>query len=174
MAASPIAAALAAALALTPPDGHISKDMSPPPGPWEPAPYHLPGAADPARPDPSPDPSDTLRPAPSPAPSDALRPEGPRRAPGPLCHGSTDCRRLVALGGVAGGLGLAAIVTGAALLARPVAVDPDDPTSLIDYQSAGAAALAVGAGLAVTWLLTFLAARKAGRLARRLQTAAAP
>lgn len=113
----------------------------------------------------------------APVPQDSLaatRSEGPAPAPAAegLCHGSTPCRRLITLGSVAGGLGLGALVTGVALLARPVAVDPDDPTSLVTYRPAGAALLAVGAGLAATWLLTLLAARKAGRLAQRLRAAA--
>jgi len=89
-----------------------------------------------------------------------------------VCHGSPSCRRLLILGGVAGGLGLGAIVGGIALLARPLAADPDDPTSLVTYRPAGAALLAVGAGLAGTWLLTLLAARKAGKIAQRLRAAA--
>ena len=98
-------------------------------------------------------------------------PEGPPRARRVRfgCPGSSACRRLVALGATTGGLGVAAIATGVVLLARPAAVDRDDPTTLVTYRPAGAALLAIGAGLAATWLLTLLAARKAGRLAARMR-----
>ncbi|PCC68112.1 hypothetical protein SAMN02745121_04543 [Nannocystis exedens] len=130
----------------------------------------MPGPA--SAPVPSDRPSEVVPPA-SPPVAVAAGVEGPAPAPGGrLCHGSGACRRLLILGGVAGGLGLGSLVTGVALLARPLVADPEDPTSLVTYRPAGAAFLAVGAGLAATWLLTLLAARKAGRLAQRLRAAA--
>ncbi|MCY0992602.1 hypothetical protein OV203_36015 [Nannocystis sp. ILAH1] len=130
----------------------------------------MPGPA--SAPVPSDRPTEVVPPASPPVPV-AAGVEGPAPAPGGrLCHGSGACRRLLILGGVAGGLGLGSLVAGVALLARPIAVDPEDPTSLVTYRPAGAAFLAVGAGLAATWLLTLLAARKAGRLAQRLRAAA--
>ncbi|WAS96964.1 hypothetical protein [Nannocystis punicea] len=129
----------------------------------------MPGPA--SAPVPSDRPTEHVAPASPPVPV-AAGMEGPAPAPGgPWCHGSAACRRLVILGGVAGGLGLGAVITGVAFVARPLAVDPADPTSLVTYRPAGAAFLAVGAGLAATWLLTLLAARKAGRLAQRLHAA---
>ncbi|MDC0716066.1 hypothetical protein [Nannocystis bainbridge] len=136
----------------------------------------MPGPA--SAPVPSDRPTEAVHPASPPVPAEAVAGpplvEGPAPAPGGrLCHGSGACRRLLILGGVAGGLGLGAIATGVALLARPLALDPEDPTALVTYRPAGAALLAVGAGLAATWLLTLLAARKAGRLAQRLRAAVA-
>lgn len=160
MTPGPLAAALAAALALAPLPAPSDRSVAP--GSIEHVPITRSSATFPGGHVPS------FIPAPAP------HPEGPPPAPKADrgCHGSAPCRRLIALGATAGGLGLAAIVSGAALLARPVAVDPDDPTALVTYRPAGAALLAIGAGLATTWLLTLLAARKASRNAQRLQAAA--
>jgi hypothetical protein len=108
----------------------------------------------------------------APVPADsppAAAPEGPQQPPAVDlgCHGSAPCQRLIALGAVAGGLGLAGIAAGAVLLLRPITVDPGDPTTLITYRPAGAAVLAVGTGLVATWLLTLLAARRAAKIAQR-------
>lgn len=193
MAASPIAAALAATLALAPPGIHqpvpmdrsvLSEVWTLEPAPEGPTPDPASASAPAPDADPDPAPPATVEPAvevaataPVPEASPALTPEGP--APPPRvdlgCHGSAPCQRLVALGAVAGGLGLAAIAAGTALLVRPVSVAPDDPTTVVTYRPAGAALLAIGTGLAATWLLTLLAARKASRLAQRARLAhAAP
>ena len=163
MISGPLAAALAAALALAPLPAPSDRSVAP--GSIEHVPIARSSATSPGGHVPS------FIPAPA---SDSPQPEGPAPAPKADrgCHGSAPCRRLIALGATAGGLGLVAIVSGAALLARPVAVDPDDPTTLVTHRPAGAALLAIGAGLATTWLLTLLAARKAGRNAQRLQAAA--
>jgi hypothetical protein len=99
--------------------------------------------------------------------------EGPEEAPTPaatpggLCHGSRPCKRLVALASVSGGLGLAAIVAGGVLAARPQRVDPDDPTKAITYRPAGSAALAIGLGVLATGVLMAVAAVRASRLAKQ-------
>lgn len=98
--------------------------------------------------------------------------EGPEEAPTPatpggLCHGSRPCKRLVALASVSGGLGLAAIVAGGVLAARPQRVDPDDPTKAITYRPAGSAALAIGLGVLATGVLMAVAAMRASRLAKQ-------
>jgi hypothetical protein len=174
MAASPIAAAVAAALALAPPalQRHVPTDrfivtdtwavaVAQPEGP----PVEAPGgpATD------APAEVEVREVATAPVPAASPTPEGPAPAPAVDlgCHGSGPCQRLIALGSVAGGLGLAALAAGAALLVRPVSVAPDDPTTVVTYRPAGAALLAIGTGLAATWLLTLLAARKASRLAQR-------
>lgn len=159
MPTSPVAAALAAALALAPPAGQVSADMSREPGDDEP-PTAVPVPEDrPAAP---------AAPVPADSPP-AAAPEGPQQPPAVDlgCHGSAPCQRLIALGAVAGGLGLAGIAAGAVLLLRPITVDPGDPTTLITYRPAGAAVLAVGTGLVATWLLTLLAARRAAKIAQR-------
>lgn len=122
--------------------------------------------ADPAAPAPAAPPS-----APAPA-----RLEGPPAPPriDLGCHGSSACQRLVALGAVSGGLGLAGVAAGVVLLLRPPAVDPNDPTTRISYRPAGAAVLAVGGGLIATWLLTLLAARRASKLAQRRRAGLLP
>ena len=89
--------------------------------------------------------------------------EGPEPAPTPaaaggLCHGSRPCKRLVVLASVTGGLGLASMIAGGVLLARPQRVDPADPTLAIAYRPAGSAALAIGLGVLATSLLMTLAA----------------
>ena len=163
MPSSPVAAALAAALvaatAAAPPAAGLPAEDVPADMSAQPAPDAPPPAAAP------------VPKASQPAP----RPEGP--APPPAvdlgCHGSNSCQRLVALGAVAGGLGLAGIAAGTVLLLRPTAVDPGDPTTLISYRPAGAAALVVGTGLVATWVLTLLAARRAAKLALRRKTARA-
>lgn len=159
MPTSPVAAALAAALALAPPAGQVPADMSREPGDDEP-PTAVPVPEDrPAAP---------AAPVPADSPP-AAAPEGPQQPPAVDlgCHGSAPCQRLIALGAVAGGLGLAGIAAGAVLLLRPITVDPGDPTTLITYRPAGAAVLAVGTGLVATWLLTLLAARRAAKIAQR-------
>lgn len=173
MAASPVAAALAAALALAPPAllGPVPTDRFIVTDVWDAAIVEQPEAVDAAAPAPS-GPDAPAEPAAEVVVVETVRspaPEGPARAPAIDlgCHGSLPCQRLIALGSVAGGLGLAALAAGAALLVRPVAVAPDDPTAVITYRPAGAALLAVGTGLAATWLLTLLAARKASRIAQR-------
>lgn len=115
----------------------------------------------------------------APARSDSPPPAAPEGPPPPPqvdlgCHGSAPCQRLVALGAVAGGLGLAGLAAGTVLLLRPIAVDPDDPTTLISYRPAGAAVLAVGTGLIATWLLTLLAARRAAKIAQHRHARRAP
>lgn len=104
--------------------------------------------------------------------------EGPAEAPTPatphgLCHGSRPCKRLVVLASVSGGLGLAAIVAGGILAARPQKVDPDDPTLAIAYRPAGSAALAIGLGVLATGVLMSVAAVRASRLAKQGMTRAA-
>ncbi len=97
--------------------------------------------------------------------------EGPERAPAPaptgFCYGSRPCKRLVVLASVTGGLGLTAIVVGGVLAARPQRVDPDDPTMAIAYRPAGAAALAIGLGVLATSLLMTLTALRASRHAKK-------
>ena len=100
--------------------------------------------------------------------------EGP--APGPaaplpvrdLCNGSRPCKRLVILGSVTGALGLATIVTGAVLAARPIRVDDADPTTAITYRPAGTAVLTIGIGVLATSVLMALAATRASRQAKRI------
>ena len=98
--------------------------------------------------------------------------EGPEPAPTPaaaggLCHGSRPCKRLVVLASVTGGLGLASMIAGGVLLARPQRVDPADPTLAIAYRPAGSAALAIGLGVLATSLLMTLAAVRAIRHAKK-------
>jgi hypothetical protein len=68
---------------------------------------------------------------------------------------------------VTGALGLATIVTGAVIAARPVTVDPDDPTMAIAYRPAGTAVLTIGIGVLATSVLMALAAARASRQAAR-------
>lgn len=158
---APLAAALSAALALSAPAG--GQDMSSGQGPAVPAPAA--SSSDPLGPwQPTADPS---------LPAAAPAPEGPAPAPAAPrrrdlgCAGSVPCKRLVILGGVAGGLGVAALIAGAVLMTRPAAVDGDDPTTSITYRPAGAAALAIGTGVLATSLLMFLTAVRAGKAARK-------
>ena len=104
-----------------------------------------------------------LAPAPAPAPQ-----------PGGACHGSRPCKRLVILGSVSGSLGVASVIAGAILAARPVAADPDDPTMAITYRPAGTAVLTIGIGVLATSLLMTLAAVRASRQARRASLAGHP
>lgn len=173
MITSSLAAALSAALALAPPEGHAPTDMSPETAPTGqvPADLYLPAwspEADPTALPPAPPPE----PAPAPAPTVSL-PPAPPPPPSGGCHGSRACRRLVALGAVAGGLGAATVATGAVLASWKPAVDPTDPTTLLTYRPAGAAILAIGTGLLATCLLTLLAARRASQQALRRQRRAA-
>ena len=127
--AEPLAALLALALAVAPVPADSTAVNGEPGEPGEPP------AAAPDVPD-APD---------APGAPEATPPvvEGPEEAPTPaatpggLCHGSRPCKRLVALASVSGGLGLAAIVAGGGLAARPQRVDPDDPTKAISYRPAG-------------------------------------
>lgn len=64
-------------------------------------------------------------------------------------------------------LGAGTIAAGVVLTTRRDHLDPHDPTTLISYRPIGGAALAVGTGLLTTWILTLLAAIRAGRLAGR-------
>jgi len=89
-----------------------------------------------------------------------------------VCHGSRPCKRLVALGTVAGVLGVATIVTGAVIAARPITVDPDDPTMALAYRPAGTAVLTIGIGVLVTSVLMAVAAARASRQANRRGTVA--
>jgi hypothetical protein len=106
-------------------------------------------------------------------PEPVLQIEGPAEPPKPValpagaCHGSRPCKRLVVLASVSGSLGLAAIITGGVLAARPLQVDPDDPTRAIAYRPAGAAALAIGLGVLATGLLMTFAAIRASRQAKK-------
>ena len=107
---------------------------------------------------------------PEPAPFPVM--EAPEPAPTPaatggLCHGSRPCKRLVVLASVTGGLGLASMIAGGVLLARPQRVDPEDPTLAIAYRPAGSAALAIGLGVLATSLLMTLAAVRAIRHAKK-------
>jgi hypothetical protein len=104
-----------------------------------------------------------LAPAPAPTPQ-----------PGGACHGSRPCKRLVILGSVSGALGVASVIAGAILAARPVAADPDDPTMAITYRPAGTAVLTIGIGVLATSLLMTLAAVRASRQARRATLAGHP
>lgn len=106
--------------------------------------------------------------------------EGPAPAPTPIvthdptagpCHGSRPCKRLLVLGSVSGALGVATVIAGAVLAARPIVVDPADPTMAITYRPAATATLAIGIGVLATGLLTTLAAVRASRQARRAATA---
>jgi hypothetical protein len=147
--------------------------------PAEPAPVrpsdgsaHLPPWS--PEPDPTAFPPAPPEPAPEPAPA-VVVPPAPPPANGGSCHGSSQCRRLIALGAVAGGLGLGTIVAGAVLASWRPEVDPDDPTTVLTYRPPGAAILAIGSGLVATSLLTLLAARRASQQAlRRQRRAAAP
>lgn len=155
--------------------GQVPHAMSPEPSAAPPVAHsgHLPDGAGLAPWSPEPDP--TAFPEPEPEPVLEVAPEPPPRVvPPPAttrggvgCHGSVPCQRLLVLGGVTAGLGVASVITGAALVARRDSLDPADPTSLITYRPAGAAFLAVGSGLLTTWLLTLLAAVRAGKLAQR-------
>lgn len=99
---------------------------------------------------------------PRPAPALAVVP-----APAGVCHDSRPCKRLVVLAGVSGALGLATVIAGGVIAARPVRVDPDDPTMAIAYRPAGAAVLAIGVGLLTTSLLMGVAAARASRQAQK-------
>lgn len=105
------------------------------------------------------------------APVEGPAPAPAAPAPTPLqsgaCHGSRPCKRLVILGSVSGALGVASVIAGAVLAARPVATDPDDPTMAITYRPAGTAVLTIGIGVLATSLLMTLAAVRASRQARR-------
>lgn len=107
-----------------------------------------------------------------PAPAPTLQPDTPQ--PGGACHGSRPCKRLVILGSVSGALGVASVLAGAILAARPVAADPDDPTMAITYRPAGTAVLTIGIGVLATSLLMTLAAVRASRQARRATLAGHP
>lgn len=155
--------------------------MSPATGPSgqpEPAPVrpsdgsaHLPSWS--PEPDPTAFPPESPpEPAPEPAPA-VVVPPAPSPANDRGCHGSSQCRRLIGLGAVAGGLGLGTIVAGAVLVTWRPEVDPDDPTTLLTYRPPGAAILAIGSGLVATSLLTLLAARRASQQALRRQRRAA-
>lgn len=138
------------------PESDSTEAAAPAPGlePWSPEP-------DPTAFPPEPEPEPEVAPAPPPpAPAPAPPPPG-------LCHGSRPCKRLLALGGVAAALGAGTIAAGVVLTTRRDQLDPHDPTTLISYRPIGGAALAVGTGLLTTWLLTLLAAVRAGRLAGR-------
>ena len=157
--AEPLAALLALALAVAP----VPADSTAVNG--EPG---APGAPPAAAPDGPPAPAAPAGPAAPPrvvvGPEEAPTPAA---TPGGLCHGSRPCKRLVALASVSGGLGLAAIVAGGVLAARPQRVDPDDPTKAISYRPAGSAALAIGLGVLATGVLMAVAAVRASRLARQ-------
>jgi len=103
--------------------------------------------------------------------------EGPAPAATPaiqggICHGSRPCKRLVALGAVTGALGVATIIAGAVVAARPITVDREDPTIAIAYRPAGTAVLTIGVGVLATSVLMALAAARAGRHAGRHGTLA--
>ena len=68
---------------------------------------------------------------------------------------------------VTGALGLATIVAGAIVAARPRTVDPRDPTMAIAYRPAGTAVLTIGVGVLATGVLMALAAARASRQASR-------
>lgn len=98
----------------------------------------------------------------------ARTPEGPAPAPTPapptgLCHGSRSCQRLVILSSVTGGLGLATLIAGAVVAARPLRIDPGDPTMAIAYRPAGTAVLTIGIGVLATGVLMAIAAARASR-----------
>ena len=119
---------------------------------------------------------------PVPAPTPVTAPPLSQRSAPPLsqrsapprgiCHGSRPCKRLVALGAVTGVLGVATIVAGAVVAARPIAVDPDDPTMAIAYRPAGTAVLTIGIGVLATSVLMAVAAARASRQANRRRTVA--
>ncbi len=71
------------------------------------------------------------------------------------------------MGTVTGVLGLATVITGAVIAARPITVDREDPTMAIAYRPAGTAVLTIGVGVLATSVLMALAAARASRLARR-------
>ncbi len=196
-----ISACLALALAAAPPAAAapVPKDMSAQPS--SPVPKDMSAqpapdsAAEPARTLP-PGPTDgvptasaaavpTLSPPPEPDPDPAIPTavEGPAPAPAPqlarqdppgACHGSRPCQRLVILGSVSGALGVATVIAGSVLTARPIVVDPDDPTMAITYRPAGTAILTIGIGVLATSLLMTLAAVRASRQARRAAVALRP
>ena len=111
---------------------------------------------------------------PVPAPTPVTAPPLSQRSAPPrgICHGSRPCKRLVALGAVTGVLGVATIVAGAVVAARPIAVDPDDPTMAIAYRPAGTAVLTIGIGVLATSVLMAVAAARASRQANRRRTVA--
>ena len=78
------------------------------------------------------------------------------------------------LGSVSGALGVATVIAGGVLAARPIVVDPDDPTTAITYRPAGTAILTIGIGVLATSLLMTLAAVRASRQARRAAVALRP
>lgn len=119
-------------------------------------------------------PPPALDPPPAPTvegPAPAPTPTATHDAPAGPCHGSRPCKRLLVLGSLSGVLGVATVIAGAVLAARPIVVDPDDPTMAITYRPAGTAALTIGIGVLTTGLLTTLAAVRASRQARRAATA---
>ena len=155
-----------------PPDASPSDPASPTPQPGAPGPDQRPLAAD--HPAAVSDPEAPPPPLPDPSPATAV--EGPAPAPAPAathaaaagpCHGSRPCKRLLVLGSLSGALGVATVIAGAVLAARPIVIDPDDPTMAITYRPAGTAVLTIGIGVLATSLLTTLAAVRASRQARR-------
>jgi hypothetical protein len=75
---------------------------------------------------------------------------------------------------VSGALGVATVIAGAVLTARPIVVDPDDPTMAITYRPAGTAVLTIGLGVLATSVLMTFAAVRASRQARHAAVALRP
>lgn len=157
--AEPLAALLALALAVAPVPADSTAVNDEPGEPGEP-PAAAPDVPDAADESAAPEATTPVVEGPEEAPT-------PAASPGGLCHGSRPCKRLVALASVSGGLGLAAIIAGGVLAARPQRVDPDDPTKAITYRPAGSAALAIGLGVLATGVLMAVAAMRASRLAKQ-------
>ncbi|HFE46152.1 MAG TPA: hypothetical protein ENJ18_11775 [Nannocystis exedens] len=91
------------------------------------------------------------------------------------CGGrSPACKRLITLGLISGGTGLALIAGGVGLVLTPDQVIADEPAYVRNYSRAGTTLLALGIGLATTGVLMIFTATKARRRQRRsaAQTAA--
>jgi len=155
-----------------PPDSAAQPARTLPPGPTDGVPAAS-AAALPATTSPEPDPAPAI-PAAVEGPAPAPAPQLARQAPPGACHGSRPCQRLVILGSVSGALGVATVIAGGVLAARPIVVDPDDPTMAITYRPAGTAILTIGIGVLATSLLMTLAAVRASRQARRAAVALRP
>ena len=157
-----LTALLALTLAAPPAEAPVRPPFRPTPAPSYPI------ATSASAPTFSPRPIPPFRPIPLDHLLAARTPEGPAPAPTPtpapgLCHGSRSCQRLVILSSVTGGLGLATLLAGAIVAARPLRIDPGDPTMAITYRPAGTAVLTIGIGVLATGVLMAIAAARASR-----------
>ncbi len=106
-------------------------------------------------------PTSEAQPSPSEPASEA---SVPPTTGGPLgCRGQTGCLRLTAGSITISTLGVAGIVTGSVLLARPDRVDPEHPIFVTSTRPAGLVTLMLGVGVTLTATLMFIAARRSLR-----------